>query len=208
MIVILYLIIFRFLLLHLLFPLAQNSFSAAGFSALRVLCLLCVFLLMSASAVKTLYQSYVSVSDHPAETCRKTVICLLALIAVQLAGAFLRILTHGDPGSSAAFNTSFFKSDPLGMALTSVIFMPVMEELVFRYSLYELARTRMQHTPAMVSVSILFAMMHTVPGSAGTCIASGVYMLCGICLQMLYTHTSLIPCVIAHAVFNLLALLV
>jgi len=208
LIVILYLIIFRFMFLHLFFPLAQNAFSQAAFSAFRLTCVLIFCIVLCTLSWRTLYHSYVSVSQNPLRDCRKTVICLFAMITVQLCGASLRAMIHSEAGLNAAFNVSLFQNDPFGTVFLTAVFMPVIEELVFRHSLYELLQRTLSQKTAVISVSVLFALLHTIPVSMGTCIVSGIYMLCGIFLQTLYLHTSLLPCVLVHAVYNLLALLI
>ncbi len=208
LIVILYLIIFRFMFLHLFFPLAENAFSQAAFSAFRLTCVLIFCIVLCTLSWRTLYHSYVSVSQNPPRDCRKTVICLFAMITVQLCGASLRTMIHSEAGLNAVFNVSLFRNDPFGTVFLAAVFMPVIEELVFRHSLYELLQRTLSQKTAVISVSVLFALLHTIPVSMGTCIVFCVYILCGIFLQTLYLHTSLLPCVLVHAVYNLLALLI
>lgn len=208
LIVILYLIIFRFMFLHLFFPLTENAFSQAAFSAFRLTCVLIFCIVLCTLSWRTLYHSYVSVSQNPLRDCRKTVICLFAMITVQLCGASLRTMIHSEAGLNAAFNVSLFQNDPFGTVFLTAVFMPVIEELVFRHSLYELLQRTLSQKTAVISVSVLFALLHTIPVSMGTCIVFCVYILCGIFLQTLYLHTSLLPCVLVHAVYNLLALLI
>lgn len=128
-----------------------------------------------------------------------TLVIIIILIPISI--FFREQLAGLDLESNLGMSTlSLFSLEWFALAFSAVIIAPIWEELLMRGILYPYLRRDFGRKVAVVVSSLVFALLHgfgfvIIPTFIG-----------GVLLAALYERTgSLAPCIIAHAVFNLVA---
>jgi membrane protease YdiL (CAAX protease family) len=89
-----------------------------------------------------------------------------------------------------------------GIILSTVIIVPFVEELLFRYFFYRFWKSRMSTCGAMLLTASIFALLHF------NLAALVPLWVMGIFLTLLYErYGNLIPCIMVHGLFNYISIL-
>ena len=124
--------------------------------------------------------------------------CLLCLSLTILLNIFLPML------NDIFINTNSFTNTDLvvfiTISITSIILAPILEEIFYRYYLYEKIKSKTNIFLSVIITSIIFGIIHFY-GITG--LISSIFI--GIILQVIYIYTNkLTNTIIIHAIYNLI----
>jgi membrane protease YdiL (CAAX protease family) len=89
-----------------------------------------------------------------------------------------------------------------GIILSTVIIVPLFEELLFRYFFYRFWKSRMSIWGATLLTAFVFALLHFNLAALVPLLVMGIF------LTFLYErHGNLIPCIMVHGLFNYISIL-
>jgi membrane protease YdiL (CAAX protease family) len=89
-----------------------------------------------------------------------------------------------------------------GIIFLTVVLAPIAEEIFFRYFLYRFGKSHMSSRRAAFLAAFVFALLH------GNLVAFAPLWAVGAFLTFLYEYCgNLVPCIIAHSLFNYIAIL-
>jgi membrane protease YdiL (CAAX protease family) len=101
--------------------------------------------------------------------------------------------------------TELIQSQPLFMAIPVVVFVPFIEEIVFRGALYELLIGKVNVIASVIITNVLFAVLHVT--DIDSLIFLPIYFFLGVVLSMIYIYSgkNIWVSIAAHSLHNLLS---
>lgn len=147
----------------------------------------------------------------------KTIILILVLSAIFIFGNLI-IGTILDliPGSSESANQDaiidMIKISPLTIIFSTIIFAPIVEELVFRGGIYKLIEKKFNTKAAILGSGAIFGLLHVIIGLASGDLFELIYFInyfaMGCAFGLLYAKTNNIYiCIAVHFINNLVAVI-
>ncbi len=107
---------------------------------------------------------YVILKDEIQDTTQKVYICLKNLLYIYLGnfllGSIIQWLARSQSSANQSSLAQAAQSSPLIIIFTSLIFAPIVEEIVFRGSIFRFMRIKYSFMSAAIISSLLFGFIH------------------------------------------------